>query len=838
MHRVACLTLGLLLSIEAGSSTAQDMTAQSSQTASKKAPPARDAQDSTNELELLKRCDNLYIPGKTLNDEEDTRAFLSACSNGIEIAGVKFYDDALLRQQLEADRSRLAALNAFDQSALKVGDLSGASLGTSGVGIAVQGPSLPTVQSVLAAGATTPTVTTTSGGTSPPASNVPSPSLSLPSTISPSALSNLDEELQLQEEIANLSLLLEGSLSDQYFKGKNQEILPRIRSTIGVPITINTPERYKNAVAVVEVSVASRCIDKIASCEGSTSDQQGTRPTVITVLPRERTYNVAALTDKNLTASGGIVTGVMSASAGFLKGKKTYYVVKDQDTIAGTFLTSDPKNWAGIWWFFRPVLGQKLVSSGPRQLLAQVAFPYRADPNRTRSEDLGTVQVASYWRKFNSKTGAVGEEILGSYTDYRASLTTTILDLNIGRSLFSVRHLDDLHDGSVFADVAGSFPGGTYVRLGSKALRDEASGLQLQSDELNFTATVQDLALERPYIVFRDGRSEELTSGSCLTKPEGTLSGTYLDETHIRLSGTLTRQPGTGANSLPPMVFVVGSKVYPTSVLQTVSATSYSATVPANIDPADEIILKPLLVADGRAGSCSLSADAPSLGLPSMNKRLIYLGTAEKVAPERTTLKQKSQRQNGSQATVSKGTASKVASYLSFDPNVPCARALFPPSLQVLNADGSAFDSSQCHNAVPGSNIARLQIAKDDIGPDGATVLLRSPEHGPFVLTLPALPKEAKDADSKPKNSPKEAVVVGTDDAVINLATSDKVTSVKFGQVPLKFSQDSKTLKLTGLVDAKVTASPGSKTLTLRVAEADSTVDLEVVSTRIEVLTK
>lgn len=75
---------------------------------------------------------------------------------------------------------------------------------------------------------------------------------------------------------------------------------PKPRSTIGFPITINPPPEYKHAFAVVEIAVANPAVQvfPLGALE----------PPAITALPpKERTFNVAAITNSHASVSAGFV---------------------------------------------------------------------------------------------------------------------------------------------------------------------------------------------------------------------------------------------------------------------------------------------------------------------------------------------------------------------------------------------------------------------------------------------------------------------------------------------------------------------------------------------------
>src|ERR1051326_7986831 len=282
--------------------------------------------------------------------------------NGIFVDTPKVYDDSSLQLMLNQARARLAAIQAIDQSGLlsRIGAVSGASLTQSSLGISVAGPPIPgsVVTNNSPTGSTT--VNTASGGSTSTTTNLPvqgtvttnpqqSPilptapangGLTIPAG-SISALDALNEQMQLTYEIANLQLLLEGSLNDRYVKGM-RFIKPR--TTLGFPVTISPQRRYKDAVAVVEVEVQNPEFNNLNPDD---------RPAVTALLPREKTYNVAALTDHMTSIGGGLVTSVVNGGFSFLRGHKSYYVVQDQDTLA-VMREPSARDRGAFSWEFRP----------------------------------------------------------------------------------------------------------------------------------------------------------------------------------------------------------------------------------------------------------------------------------------------------------------------------------------------------------------------------------------------------------------------------------------------------------------------------------------------------
>jgi len=247
----------------------------------------------------------------TQAQRDQAQAIGGKWKNGIHVETAKVYDDTALQLLLQAARQRLAALQVFDQAALtsRIGAVTGASLQQQAISANIAGPIIPgstvtnlggtgSTQTVVGPSGQTATttagqpvqnITTTNPQITPTAPGLPSLSAALPTSgFNISSLDALGEIMQLNYEIANLELLLEGSLSDKYVSGTR--MLKR-RTTLGFNISISTRNEYKDAVAVVEVEVESPKDQNLNPTE---------RPGITALLPREKTYNVASITD-NMT---------------------------------------------------------------------------------------------------------------------------------------------------------------------------------------------------------------------------------------------------------------------------------------------------------------------------------------------------------------------------------------------------------------------------------------------------------------------------------------------------------------------------------------------------------
>jgi hypothetical protein len=428
---------------------------------------------------------------------------------------------------LQAARNSLLQLRFVDQANVssKIGAVQGASLQQSALGLSVSGfpiagvsttANAPKANSTTSAGLTgsSSQSSNSSGGQNngstgtggkqaitqpgftPTAATLPQAgnAFTLPSTFSPSAVDTLNEEMQLTYEVANLSLLLEGSLTDRFVKGN--KILQR-RTTVGFPISIAVPpgKKYRNAVAEIEVKVSAN--NPLTPLEDA--------PGLVAILPREKTYNVAKITDKSFEISGGVATQVVSVGANWLRGSKTFFLVQDQDTLAFQLPPQAPSHQTIFGWQFRPVLGESIVKNGLRQTFAQLAFPVDR-----RSGCLGMIQVTTRWRHYDAKHGAVGGVIKGS---------------EINQDLESVDNFDlsptppvitwnDSGGGLITTTLTGSFLPGTHVRVGNSILDIGTPGFIYTDSGIQFTAPAALIASSPAFIVSRDGSETELLDAS------------------------------------------------------------------------------------------------------------------------------------------------------------------------------------------------------------------------------------------------------------------------------------------------------------------------------------
>jgi hypothetical protein len=502
-------------------------------------------------------------------------------NTGIHVGCPKVYDNRTLELMLAAAEQDLARLRFFDQSGIsrQIGALQGGVARESSFGIQLLGAPSPQVvdstgnavtqvqgsaTTVAPIGTTTTLGTTTADtatstvgsttGTTVTQNSVipvaPTPGAlagasSLPSSFSVSALDTLNEQLQLTYEIANLRLLLEGSLSD-HFVGASRNAKRRI--TLGFPISIEPPAFLAgtDAVAEVEVEVATRqepnfvlqlgkvipqledpyrvqtetFRDELLEFRGLKRETLGLEPpNVVTILPRQRTYNTAHITDKQSSFAGAAVINIVSLGVSRTRRTRTYYLLQDLDTIAvERAASSDPASATSFAWQFRPVLNQPSVVTGLRQTFVQLTFPL---PGSVQT--LGTAQVTVRWRKYDRKTRMVGEVIRHREHWHSApeKLESTIY-VNAPITNFDLTPLqeeistEDVGQGLVAVEIGGTFLPNTEARSGNLIFSEAGSTLLRTPAGLRVLAPASTLMGSGLTLVARDGSSIGVHSSSLL----------------------------------------------------------------------------------------------------------------------------------------------------------------------------------------------------------------------------------------------------------------------------------------------------------------------------------
>lgn len=394
-------------------------------------------------------------------------AICQNADNGIYVGEPKVYDDRSLQILLNTARANLSKLQPLDITGIAkaIGAVQGADITQNQ--FALQAGGLPTAQNVLTTAGGTPstaltttggqtggTSNTVTGGTSATGSNTTttnntttvnttgtttgntlvtttpsttfqnvatqssvSPTIptlpgaatvAMPSTFGVSGLDTLSEQMQLTYEIANLQLLLEGSLSDRFIPGTDQL---KKRVTIGFPMSITPPpdDDYNNTVAEVEVTAINYPLIKYPDVT----------PSVTAILPREKTYNVANIRESSFSLSAGaVVAGIFNLGGGFFHGHRTFYLIKEQDTVAlqrpaapfiepvlgGLYTVLGTPGERTLWyWIVANLQNGASVPFGP--IVVRNAPPVLSAGNSIRLD----------WASFE---GAVSYDVLRSQSEY------------------------------------------------------------------------------------------------------------------------------------------------------------------------------------------------------------------------------------------------------------------------------------------------------------------------------------------------------------------------------------------------------------------------------------
>ena len=745
--------------------------------------------------------------------------------NGIFVDDAKVYDDSSLQLMLNTARARLAAIQTLDQAGLlsKIGAISGASLTQTGISAQVLGPPIPQI-ATTALGATGSTDTTTSGTsvstvqkvgqpvenvttTSPQllasAPAVPQSALTLPSAYSVSALDALNEQMQLTYEIANLQLLLEGSLNDRYVK--NQRLL-KPRTTLGFPITITPQRAYRDAVAVVEVEVWN---PKETLAEEP--------PAVTALLPREKTYNVAAVTDRMTSIGGGLVTHVISGGFSLFRGRKSFYVVQDQDTVAIMRRASDDTKATAFSWEFRPVLGQPFVRPGMKQTFVQLAAPIPISYGC-----FGQVRIRTYWRKVDRKTGVLKEVIAESIS---GEMTRSIRNFDLTPVVENADY-DDLGAGQLRVTVEGRFLAGTYVRVGNQYHREGTVGFTSELTRIRFVAAAADIAKYKAYIVSRDGTETEIRSAGD-PKDLGPVSQTGCERVEppvgdFQIAQENARRPRMTVNvsAFDDSRSIVTAVMY--DLLEGPRAEDYV-----------------MIINDKVLGL----ADAPIERMPLLNQnkpipnalqlRAVVsnslLNGAGEVAVrpllwETRTLKAQLSTwsiENAAEKILVLNRSEEGTRFLLYGSRLNETSIIIPENVKL--------------HPLPGGDPSTLRIFflnKDQVSNVKEIVLQKTGMERPVFVRLP-------DAAPKPVLTVDGRVTTGTDELVVTGDIFDNLKSVKFGKKTINRvpGESNKSVRLTGLVGSDVTKNPGKPELQFEWEDGrKNTLKLDVVNGKVEIV--
>ena len=530
-----------------------------------------------------------------------TRSLVSTGS--IAVDQPEIFDNAALQSQLDILRGQLAALGIVDTATLtgSLGAVQGTSLTQSSVSLQVLQRATPQVTTIVpsisapAAQGTNDTQTTTGASLTPSVPTPPTPTAStdkLPAVAS-DAIGFINKQMELEAQLQGYQLLLGGSDFARYTRAG----LSKDRIVIGFPISILPQPQHKNMAAEVQITYfppnanqfpGTQICDPDSwefgqaltqtesryskrdrdNAEAACSEQEQT-PTVINILPRERSYNVVGVTSKASSAGVGAIIGTVSVGLAGGRSKETQYLVAQQDTTAlqgqGSVICTPQlieaaekagqehciENTRGIRfsWQFKPVLGEPYVRAGIRRTFVQLAIP---NVRRPYPHYGGIVYVKTVWRPYDSDHGVVIEPAdgvekqqsgaVGGTGNESSPKVHTDEDIPVavrnvyGHTFISseVSDLDTFDQGNGVLQVSlrGEYLNGATVRIGGTVLGPTTAGFISDYNSLRFVASAQSLAQNGAYLISSEGVESHIGLDSicklwdahqeCALHPDGT----------------------------------------------------------------------------------------------------------------------------------------------------------------------------------------------------------------------------------------------------------------------------------------------------------------------------
>ena len=350
--------------------------------------------------------------------------------------------------------------------------------------------------------------------------------LTAPNNVGVASADILAEQVQLNSQITTLRLLLQGALSDQYLTENSRAVGEQQQTTLGFAVSLDPPRQFKHAVAEVRII--------IVPTDGSVG------PSIVNLLPSEKTYNVAKVTSNQKAFGAGAVIEPVSFGVSTGTSKDRLYLAKDTDTLALEFPLpvekGDSENvrrpfpqkvhdiiksaiefqklggcawdtayatidgsmqrkmeqdvteamvygWQPIafGWQFRPVLGADYVQGGERQVFAQLALD--TGLNQSYVPD---VYIETVWREYDPKSQVVGAEYQGSCTLAEQAGGVDVLSQPTVRDV----SVSDLGSGQLKLSATGNF----YTSsVGVLSGQNTLSSVFFDGETLEFFGNAHDL---------------------------------------------------------------------------------------------------------------------------------------------------------------------------------------------------------------------------------------------------------------------------------------------------------------------------------------------------------
>ncbi len=511
------------------------------------------------------------------------------------------------------------------------------------------------------------------------------------------------------------------------------ETFAKPRVTLGFPVIISPEKRYKDAVAIVEVLVETN--------SQNDASRNGEPPSITALLPQEKTYNVAAISDKSASIGAAVATATAGAATSFLWGHKQYFIVKDQDTLAMQFEPTDPElqmisdqtqpidkqRLRAFAWQFRPVLGRNYVQAGMRQVFVQLAFPGRGLAPAVKS--FGTVRIRTYWRHIDRKTGVLQGIVRGSLAE--ATTASPILNYDMHQkwgavASFNPTDMEDLGSGKMLIKLDGRLLPGSFLRVGSTIMQPGSAGAPSETKMTRFVANIADLATLKTFVISRDGTEYPLK-----IEP-GAVNQFRVDQQHVTVSPlddstVLLRVPITNfvaTTDIPP-VLLIGGKVY-----------GYSdAPLDRNCNPAAGICVlsvalpKGLLSASPLISVKALMMDEDGMVQSTLAGNRTFTLIPQSHVPEKLVLV---------------GHDKDTATYLVYGHDLNRTKIIWP----ARSADPACPPNQLCLQPIgPNAEDGTMKLLRVpiDLVKDAGTILVQreGTTQEPFAVSVPAVPADA-----------------------------------------------------------------------------------------------
>ena len=402
-----------------------------------------------------------------------------AQNNGIHVSEAKVYDERTLAIMLEQLNEQLRTISFIDKTKLaaQLGLLQGfqskevsraLDIGTLPI------PGLETTSKPDESGNLTPSEQVESRAAfTPKAPGLPSimAGPKFEPVIGENASDLLDDQVNLTYQIFNLRMMLEKSLTDRlWYDGNNTT--SRLIAVIGFDIEVHPPKDTHDRAAYVEITITP-------------TDSKYAGPSLVALMPQEKTYNSAALSSKSNSFGGSAVAKIITVGYSEQRRGQTFYLFRDSDTATLTYAPKSCDKCLKFGWVFHPVLGRRAVAPNKRHMFAVIALPEGDTDGVSFSAN---VNARTYWRKYDrdkltNGTQDLFEEQSFPISEQLAIPSTKKIQESLQPKIHSVKwYATD--EKSVVVTVEGeNFFTGTNVFLGSTNYDEGTGNLLIKSNK-------------------------------------------------------------------------------------------------------------------------------------------------------------------------------------------------------------------------------------------------------------------------------------------------------------------------------------------------------------------